>query len=112
MSDLIPLLWELDGHPGVPDGFVRAFVGLHDGGPGEEDRRDAQPWRLAQSHWEIVVADVLETEVIKPNESGEVAIRQAVRFAALVLNKVLRQGGGCPVCGNARPRLRRSRLGR
>ncbi|MFI5956827.1 hypothetical protein [Cryptosporangium sp. NPDC051539] len=104
MSELIPLLWELGeqqsngnrrsfvalpppvtGWPGVPTEFVPSFVGLHNGP------------RTAQEHWEIVVARVLDTDVVKPNVSGELAIRRAVRASALLLNKMAGLGR-CPIC--------------
>jgi len=107
MSELIPLLTELSGSegttvrarrsfvpapppasgwPGVPSEFVPTFVSLHEVG-----------WRTAQAHWEIVVARVLDTDIVKPNVSGELAIRRAVRASALLLNKMARQGR-CPIC--------------
>ena len=100
MSELIPLLAELagtegtrrsfvpvpDGWPGVPSEFVPTFVSLHEVG-----------WRTAQAHWEIVVARVLDTDIVKPNVSGELAIRRAVRASALLLNKMASQGR-CPIC--------------
>lgn len=127
MSDLIPLLWELtrtngsprrgvaaaagptDGWPGVPVEFVPAFVALHQGRGGNgraafagaqvrlQSKESDSPWRAAQAHWEIVVARVLDTDIVKPNVSGEVAIRRAVRASALLLNKMARQGR-CPIC--------------
>ena len=122
MSELIPLLWELadaegprpgsrngvrrgfapmppvSGWPGVPVEFVPAYVKIHHG------THDAPPapgrdsgWRTAQAHWEVVVARVLDTDIVKPNVSGELAIRRAVRASALLLNKMARQGR-CPIC--------------
>ncbi|TQS44172.1 hypothetical protein [Cryptosporangium phraense] len=105
MSELIPLLWELveqqangnrrgmvaalpppvAGWPGVPQDFVPSYVGLHNG------------TRTAQAHWEIVVARVLDTDIVSPNVSGELAIRRAVRASALLLNKMARHGR-CPIC--------------
>ena len=120
MSDLIPLLWELadaeggsragtrngvrrgfapmppvSGWPGVPVEFVPAFVGIHQGAS-DSPARDSG-WRTAQAHWEVVVARVLDTDIVKPNVSGELAIRRAVRASALLLNKMARQGR-CPIC--------------
>ncbi|GAA0266842.1 DUF6313 family protein [Cryptosporangium japonicum] len=103
MSELIPLLAELagtegtrrgfvpvpNGWPGVPTEFVPTFVAIH-----------AVGWRAAQAHWEIVVARVLDTDIVKPNVSGELAIRRAVRASALLLNKMARQGR-CPICPQA-----------
>ena len=104
-----------DGWPGVPVEFVPAFVALHQGrasnagraGNGRAAFAGAQvrvqtnnsdgDWRAAQAHWEIVVARVLDTDIVKPNVSGEVAIRRAVRASALLLNKMARQGR-CPIC--------------
>jgi hypothetical protein len=104
-----------DGWAGVPVEFVPTFVSLHhgragDGGPARNGRAsftgaqvrlpagnsDAD-WRAAQAHWEVVVARVLDTDIVKPNVSGEVAIRRAVRASALLLNKMARQGR-CPIC--------------
>lgn len=93
------------GWPGVPTEFVPTFVEIHSGS-------DAAPpiairslrngdgdlgWRTAQAHWEVVVARVLDTDIVKPNVSGELAIRRAVRASALLLNKMARQGR-CPIC--------------
>lgn len=118
MSELIPLLWDLateaprngsrrgfasvtpvsgppvSGWPGVPSEFVPAFVEIHHGKP-TVIRDDG--WRTAQAHWEVVVARVLETDIVKPNVSGELAIRRAVRASALLLNKMARHGR-CPIC--------------
>jgi hypothetical protein len=106
-----------DGWAGVPVEFVPAFVALHHGRPrqvsGGNGRRvgfaavqvsAADPdadWRAAQAHWEVVVARVLDTDIVKPNVSGEVAIRRAVRASALLLDKMARQGR-CPICPQPR----------
>ena len=98
----------VSGWPGVPPEFVPAFVRLHTGPPdGRSGIRDgaapdrAAPhdggWRTAQAHWEVVVARVLDTDVVNPNVSGELAIRRAVRASALLLNKMARSGR-CPIC--------------
>jgi hypothetical protein len=119
MSDLIPLLWEMNGESGVPVEFVPAFVKIHNGQSSNgraalsgaqiqarsQKSDDDAPWRTAQSHWEVVVARVLDTDVVKPNDSGDVAIRRAVRASALLLNKLARQGR-CPIC--PRPAMVRS----
>jgi hypothetical protein len=114
MSDLIPLLWELNQGvtgQGVPVDFVPAFVALHQGRTANghsaafagaavgihRGKAAEADWRAAQSHWEVVVARVLDTDIVKPNESGEVAIRRAVRASALLLNKMARLGR-CPIC--------------
>ncbi|SHM26362.1 hypothetical protein [Cryptosporangium aurantiacum] len=126
MSELIPLLWELaatedaapngarrgflappptSGWPGVPSEFVPMFVKIHHGADvtpaaavrsARNGNRDIG-WRTAQAHWEVVVARVLDTDIVKPNVSGELAIRRAVRASALLLNKMARQGR-CPIC--------------
>jgi hypothetical protein len=98
----------VSGWPGVPTEFVPAFLEIHQsaaGGHGGDGARVSSAarsrgdsgWRTAQAHWEIVVARVLDTDIVKPNVSGELAIRRAVRASALLLNKMARQGR-CPIC--------------
>jgi hypothetical protein len=107
---------------GVTVDFVPLFVGVHSvhiaqinqpghirqmshsnhsGGPPS----DHSAWRAAQAHWEIVVARVLDTDIVAPTSSGDAAIRRAVRASALLLEKLARQGR-CPICPDPAPRLR------
>ena len=107
---MAPAVGPTDGWPGVPVEFVPAFVALHHGRAGngraafsgaqvrvQANSNSDADWRAAQAHWEVVVARVLDTDIVKPNVSGEVAIRRAVRASALLLNKMARQGR-CPIC--------------
>ncbi|GAA3390111.1 hypothetical protein [Cryptosporangium minutisporangium] len=93
------------GWPGVPTEFVPTFVKIHHGSDtappvAVRSARNGDGdlgWRTAQAHWEVVVSRVLDTDIVKPNVSGELAIRRAVRASALLLNKMARQGR-CPIC--------------
>jgi hypothetical protein len=79
MSDLIPLLRDLcfrDCGFEVPPGFVEDFVKLH---------RD--DWLRSQDHWELMVVDVLSSELIKPREEKSRAMRLAVAISSSLLHE-------------------------
>jgi hypothetical protein len=89
MPELIPLLRDLcfrrNGYS-VPGGFARSFVDLH-----------AEDWQLAQSHWERIVARVLNTDAVSRTAQGGEALRQAVAASAVLLyGSELRHR--CPLC--------------
>ena len=88
MAELIPLLSRSPDPDQslLPAGFVDDFVALH-----EHD------WGRAQSHWERIVARVLDTDAVDPHATGRRAIRQAVQATVILLARSdLR--GRCPLC--------------
>lgn len=93
MAELIPRLRVLVDRPGdfeVPEKFVTGFVQLH-----QDD------WSAAQSDWELVVAQVLDTDAIEPTANGRKAIRQAVTASYLLLEYFMGKGL-CPLCQKRR----------
>ena len=89
MADLIPHLSHLaEGTNGWREhaDFARLFLKLHD-----------EQWNVAEQHWEVVVARVLETDAVDVDASGRVAVRQAVT-ASVALLQALQEHGRCPLC--------------
>ena len=88
MTELIPHLKELreSASFSVPGGFVQRYVQLH-----------GNDWRAAQSHWELVVERVLDTDAVDPGANGSRAIRQAVA-ASCVLLEPMAARDRCPLC--------------
>ena len=72
--------------------FVEKFVNLHLG-----------DWRLAQSHWEVIVGMVLNTDAVRPDASGDEAIFQAISATEVLLTRT-RLRKRCPVCPSATAR--------
>ena len=70
----------------VPDGFAQSFVKLH-----------AEDWRTAQAHWEKIVELVLDTDAVERSVSGNRAVHQAVRAAAILLSRT-DLCHKCPIC--------------
>jgi Family of unknown function (DUF6313) len=78
----------------VATDFVERFVKQH-----EDD------WGTAESHWEYIVARVLNTDAVDVDASRQRAIHQAVAAAVVLLDRTdLRER--CPVCPSARPSAR------
>lgn len=89
MTELIPHLSHLaESTNGWRDhaDFARMFLKLHD-----------EQWNVAEQHWEVVVARVLETDAVDVDASGRIAMRQAVR-ASVALLQTLQDHGRCPLC--------------
>jgi len=89
MGDLIPHLQEIRENPNgydIPEGFVSTFLKVH----GED-------WRTAQSHWEVVVEKVLDTDAVDPRATGAKAMRQAVRASYRLLDSMTARSR-CPIC--------------
>lgn len=96
MTELIPRLRRLaesnDGFD-VSEKFVYQFVAVH-----------ADDWRIAQSHWELVVARVLDTDAVPREATGRQAMCQAVAASYRLLEQFMSKGV-CPLCQKRRGSL-------
>jgi Family of unknown function (DUF6313) len=88
---LIPLLKDLISKRNrfeISEAFVPSFViVLHTGS-----------WRRGQDHWESYVSATLDTDLIDRQETGDQAMKHAVRLAAAALKAM----AVCPVCASGR----------
>jgi hypothetical protein len=89
MPDLIPTLMACrDGNPyGITRDFIDRFLGLHRN----------RVWSM-ELHWQRFVAEALDSSAVKRTSTGKIAIREAVREAWIVLNRISLDSGSCPVC--------------
>jgi hypothetical protein len=80
--------------------FVEQFVDRH-----------IHDWREAQSHWEIIVERVLNTDAVRRDASGDEAMHQAVSAAEILLTTTsLRKQ--CPICRRQTPSRGRDSVNR
>jgi len=70
--------------------FVEQFVERH-----------MHDWREAQSHWEIIVERVLDTDAVRRDASGDEAMHQAVN-ATEILFTTTSLSKRCPICRRRR----------
>jgi hypothetical protein len=85
----IPLLEDLtwkDHGQQIPTKFARWFVRCHD-----------NRWPIAQSHWEQMVVQFLNSDAVERNLTPKGAMRRAVTVAAAFMVE-LPSGARCPFC--------------
>ena len=66
--------------------FVEEFIEQH-----------GHDWREAQSHWEVIVGRVLNTDAVRADASGDEAMFQAVSATEILLTTT-RLRSRCPIC--------------